>query len=82
LVAVAVAVVGAAALTMGQHHTTVVTKATVPTSAVEAVVGNNCDNDNDSSGVDGGGDDGGCGDGEWDGGSSGNGNINSSGKGT
>ncbi len=58
------------------------TTATVPTTAVAAVVGDNCDNCNEGSGVDGGGDDGGCGDGECNGGSSGNGDSNGSGKAT
>ncbi len=38
--------------------------ATVPTAAVAAVVGDNCNNGDNGSGVDGGGDDGGCGDSE------------------
>ncbi len=54
--------------------------AAVPTAAVAAVVGDNCDNSNYGSGVDGGGDGGGCGDGECDGGISGNGNSDGSGK--
>ncbi len=58
------------------------TTATVPTAAVAAVVGNNCDNDNNGSGVDGGSDDGSCGDGECNGGSGGDGNSNGSGKAT
>ncbi len=60
----------------------VVTTATVPMAAVAAVVGDNCDNGDKGSGVDGGGDDGGCGDGECDGGSIGNGNSSGSGMGT
>jgi hypothetical protein len=52
----------------------------VPTAAVAAVVGDNCDNGDDGSGVDGGGDDGGCGDGECDGGSGGDGDSDGSGK--
>ncbi len=59
-----------------------VTAAAVPTSAVATVVGDNCDNGNDSSGVDGGGDDAGCGDGKCDGGSSGDGDSNGSCEGT
>jgi hypothetical protein len=51
-------------------------------AAVAEVVGNNCDNCNNSSGVDGSGDDGGCGDGECNGGSSGDGDSNGSGKAT
>ncbi len=58
------------------------TTASVPTAAVAAVVGDNCDNGDNCSGVDGGSDDGGCGDGECDGGSSGNGNSNGSCKAT
>ncbi len=54
--------------------------AAVPTAAVAAVVGHNCDNGNNGSGIDGGGDDGGCGDGECDGGSNGNVDSNGSGK--
>ncbi len=49
----------------------VVMTAAVPTAAVVAVLGDNCDNGSDGSGVDGGGDDGGCGDGECGGSSSG-----------
>ncbi len=56
--------------------------ATVPTAAVVAVVGNNCDNGNDGSGVGGSGDDGGCGEGECDGGSSGDGDSDGSSKAT
>ena len=56
------------------------TTAAVPTAAVVAVVGDNCDNGDDGSCVDGSGDDGGCGDGKCDSGSSGNGNSNGSGK--
>jgi hypothetical protein len=59
-----------------------VTTAAVPTAAVAPVVGDNCDNGDDSSGVDGGGDDGGCGDGECDGGSGGDGNMDGSGEAT
>jgi hypothetical protein len=59
-----------------------VTTAAVPTANVAAVVGDNCDNVDDSSGVDGGGDDGGCGDGECDGGSSGDGDSDGSGEAT
>jgi hypothetical protein len=51
-------------------------------AAVVAVVGNNCDNSNDGSGVDGGGDDSGCGDSECNGNSSGNGDSDGSGKAT
>ncbi len=58
------------------------TTAAVLTAAVAAVVGNNWDNCDDGSGVDGGGDDGGCGDGKCDGGSSGDGNSDGSGKAT
>jgi hypothetical protein len=43
-------------------------------------VGDNCDNGDNGSGVDGGGDDGGCGDGECDGGSGGDGDSDGSGK--
>jgi hypothetical protein len=56
--------------------------AAVPTAAVVAVVGNNCDNGNDSSGVDGSGDDNDCGDGKCNGGSSGNIDSNGSGEAT
>jgi hypothetical protein len=59
-----------------------VTTAAVPTAAVAAVVGNNCDNGNKGSGIDGSSDDGGCGDGERDGSSSGDGDSNGSGKAT
>ena len=52
--------------------------APVPMAAVAAVVGDNCDNGNNGSGVDGGGDDGGSGDGECDGGSSGDGDSDGS----
>ncbi len=52
----------------------------VPMAAVATVVGSNCDNGDNSSGVDGGGDDGGCSDGKCDCGSSGNGNSNGTGK--
>ncbi len=58
------------------------TTATVPMAAVAAVVGNNCDNGDNGSVVDGGGDDGSCGDGECDGSSSGDGDSNGSGKAT
>ncbi len=54
--------------------------AAVPTAAVVAVVGNNCDNGKDCSGVDGGSDDGGCGDGKCNGGSSGDGDRDGSSK--
>ena len=54
----------------------------MPTAAVAAVVGDNCDNGDDGSGVYGGGDDGGSGDSECDGGSSGNGDSDGSGKAT
>jgi hypothetical protein len=54
--------------------------AAVLTAAVAAVVGDNCDNGNNGSGVDGGGDNGSCGDGECDGGSGGNGDSDGSGK--
>jgi hypothetical protein len=60
----------------------VVTTATVPTAVVAAVVGDNCNNGNDRSGVDGGGDEGSCGDGECDGSSSGDGNSDGSSKAT
>ncbi len=60
----------------------VFTTAAVPTAAVAAVVGDNYDNGDDGSGVDGGGDDGGGGDGECDGGSSGDGDSDGSGKAT
>ncbi len=70
----------AVAVTTGQRHTTVVTTAPVPTAAVAAVVGDNCNNGDDSSGVDGGGDDGGSGDGKCDGGSSGDGDSDGSSK--
>ncbi len=56
------------------------TTAAVPMAAVEAVVGDNCNNGKDGSGVDGGGDDSGCGDGECNGGSSGDGHSKGSGK--
>ncbi len=56
--------------------------AAVPTAAVAAVVGDNCDSGDNGSGVDGRGDDGGCGDGKCDGGSSGDGDSNGSGKAT
>ncbi len=58
------------------------TTVAVPTAAVAAVVGDNCDNGDEGSGVDGGSDDGGCGDGEYYGGSSGDGNSDGSGKAT
>ncbi len=58
------------------------TTAAVPTTAVAAVVGDNCNNGNGGSGVDGGGDDGGCGDSECDGGSGGKGDSDGSGKAT
>jgi hypothetical protein len=54
--------------------------AAVPTTAVAAVVGDNCNNGDNGSGVDGGGDDGGCGDGECDGNSGGDGDSNGNGK--
>jgi hypothetical protein len=60
----------------------VVMTAAVPTAAVGAVVGDNCDNGNDGSGVDGGGDDGSCGDGECDGSSGGDGDSDGSGEAT
>jgi hypothetical protein len=47
-------------------------------AAVVAVVGENCDNGHDGSGIDGGGDDGSCGDGEWVGSSGSNGDSNGS----
>ncbi len=56
------------------------TTATVPMAAVAAVVGNNCDNGDDGSGVDSGGDDSGYSDGECDKGSGGDGNSNGSGE--
>jgi hypothetical protein len=49
---------------------------------VVAVVGDNCDNGNDGSGVDGGGDGGSCSDGKCNGGSSGDGNSDGSGEAT
>ncbi len=58
------------------------TTAAVPMAALAAVVGDNCDNGDDGSGVDGGGDNGGCSDGECDGGSSGDGKSNGSGEAT
>ncbi len=58
------------------------TTATVLTAAVAAVMGDNCDNRDDGSGVDGGGDDGGCGDVECDGGSRGDGDSDGSGEAT
>ncbi len=58
------------------------TTAAVPKAAVAAVVSNNCNNGDDSSGIDGCGDDGGCGDGECNGGSSGDGNSDGSGEAT
>ncbi len=58
------------------------TAAAVLTAAVAAVVGNNFDNGDDGSGIDGGGDDGGHGDGECNGGSSGDGNSNGGGEAT
>jgi hypothetical protein len=51
-------------------------------AAVAAVVGDNCDNGNNGSGVDGGGDDGSCGEGECDSGSSGDGDSDGSGEAT
>jgi hypothetical protein len=60
----------------------VVTAAAVPTAAVAAVVGDNCNNGDDGSGVDGGSDDGNYGDGECDSGSGGNGYSDGSGKAT
>jgi hypothetical protein len=59
-----------------------VTTAAVPMAALAAVVGDNCNNGDDGSCVDGGGEDGGCGDGECDGGSGGDGNSNGSSKAT
>ncbi len=56
------------------------TTAAVPMAAVAAVVGKNCDNGNDGSGVDGGGDDGSYGDGKCNGRSIGAGDSNGSGK--
>ncbi len=58
------------------------TTAAVPMAAVAAVVGDNCNNGNNGSGVDCSGDDGGCGDGKCNGGSSSDVNSNSSGKAT
>jgi hypothetical protein len=58
----------------------VVTTAVGPMAAVVAVVGNNCDNGDDGSGVDGGSDDGICGDGKCNGSSSGDGNSDGSGE--
>ncbi len=49
-------------------------------AAVVTVVGGNCNNDNDGSGVDGGGDDGGCSEGKCNGGSIGNSNSDGTGK--
>jgi hypothetical protein len=54
--------------------------AAVPTTAVAAVVGDNWDNGDNVSGVDGGGDDGGCDDGKCNGGSGGNGDSDGSGE--
>ncbi len=54
------------------------TTAAVPTAALAAVVGDNCNNGDKGSGIDGGGDDGSCGEGECDGGSSGDGNSDGS----
>ncbi len=54
----------------------------VPTATVVAVVGDNCDNGDEGSGIDGSSDDGGSSDGECDGGSSGDGNSDGSGKAT
>jgi hypothetical protein len=58
----------------------VVTTGAVPIAAVAAVLGNNYDNGDNGSDIDGGGDDGGCGEGECDGGSSSDGNSDDSGK--
>ncbi len=58
------------------------TTAAVPTAAVAAVVGDNCNNGDNGSGVDGSGDDSSYGDGECDGSSSGDGNSNGSSKAT
>jgi hypothetical protein len=57
-----------------------VTTAAVPMAAVVTVVGGNCDNSDNGSGIDGGSDDGGCSDSECDSGSSGDGDSNGTGK--
>ncbi len=54
------------------------TTAAVPMAAVAAVVGDNCNNGNDGSGVDGGDNNGSCSDGECNGNSSGNGDSDGS----
>ncbi len=76
------AVAGGVARAVARATTTVVTVAAVLMAALAAVVGDNCNKDNNGSGVDGDGNDGGYGDGECDGGSSGDGDSNPSVKAT